>query len=185
MKRSLLVITAVTLLVGAMAAPSAARPGEIESAADGFLFEVIDPGESRIDGNVWHVRGFTGAYQIVGTDENAELVTGTNFTVIDWNWNLKTGTSHVGGTYDLQLEAFDGGYSGVFWALNAANPAATPGPDFDPADPTTWPCAAWDKAKSTGQGYGELEGAQLRTNLFSETCGAFFTQEATIFFPNN
>jgi len=183
MKRSLLVAAFVTLLVGAMAAPGVARPGELEVAADGFLFELIDPGVSTIDGDVWHIRGFTGVYRIVGTGENAEFITGDILSVIDWNWNLKTGTAHVQGKYDLSLGTFDGGYSGTFWTFNAAHPGGIAGPDFDPANPATWPCVAWKKAKTVGQGYGELEGAQFRTNLSSDTCGAFFTQAGSVFFP--
>jgi len=183
MKRFLLVLGVVTLLFGTVAVPSAARPGEIEVAADGFLFEVIDPGESWIGGGVWHVRGFTARYLVVGTDENADYATGENLSVINWDWNLKNGTSHVYGAYDAALDAYDGGFSGTLSINTAANPGAVAGPNFDPADPTTWPCTAWDKAKAVGHGFGELEGAQSRFTLQSDTCSALFSQEGTVFFP--
>ena len=183
MKRTLLVLVVATLLLGTFAVPGAARPGEIEVAADGFLLEAIDPGESWIAGGMWHVRGFTARYLIVGTDENADYVTGENVSVIAWDWNLKNGSSHVSGAYDVALDAFEGGYSGTIWTHTAANPGAVAGPDFDPADPTTWPCVAWDKAKAVGHGFGELEGSQSRFTLQSDTCSALFSQEGTIFFP--
>ena len=183
MKRSLFVLVAVTLLVGMFALPSTARPGEIEAAANGFLVEVIDPGESWIGGGVWHVRGFTARYLIVGDGENADYVAGENLAVIDWDWNLKNGSSHVHGEYAVALEAFDGGFSGTLGTHTAANPGAVAGPDFDPADPMTWPCVAWDRAKAVGHGFGELEGAQSRFTLQSDTCSALFSQEGTIFFP--
>ena len=183
MKRSLLVLVVATMLLGTFAVPSAARPGEIEVAANGFLVEVIDPGESWIGGDVWHVRGFTARYLVLGTDENADYVTGENLAVIDWDWNLKNGSSHVHGAYEVALDEYDGGLSGTMAIHTAANPGAVAGPDFDPADPTTWPCVAWDKAKAVGQGHGELEGAQSRFTLQSDTCSALFSQEGTIFFP--
>lgn len=183
MKRSLLVIVLATLLLGAMAAPSAARPGEIHAAATGFAVDLIDPGESWIAGDVWHVRGFTMLYRVVGTDENSEYTTGYNLSVVDWNWNLKNGNSHVWGSYTYTLDAFDGGYAGKFTIPVGPNPDAVPGPDFDPTDLTSWPCVAWTKSTATGKGFGELEGAQLRGDLWSDTCSAVYTLDATIFHP--
>jgi hypothetical protein len=183
MKRLLSTLGVTALLLGTVAVPSAARPGEIEVAGDGVLVEMIDAGESWITGDVWHVRGFTGRYLVVGSGANADYVTGENLSVVNWDWNLKNGTAHVYGKYDVALAAFDGGYSGTVWAHTAADPAAVAGPDFDPADPTTWPCSAWDKAKATGRGHGELEGMQTRFALQSDSCSALFSQEGKIFFP--
>ena len=88
MKRSLLILALAALLVGVFAVPSLARPGEIHSTADSVLIEVIDRGDSRITGNMWHVRGFTLWYRVEGV-ENPDYASGFNLSVVNWNWNLK------------------------------------------------------------------------------------------------
>lgn len=179
MKRSLLILAIATLLLAALATPSAARPGEIHSTADATLIAVIDPGESTITGNMWHLRGFTLWYRVEGV-ENPDYTTGYNLSVVNWNWNLKTGHASSWGTYDSPLDAFDGGSSGTF---TIQVDGAIPGPDFDPTLPETWACVDWSRGEAVGKGYGDLEGQQFRTTIDSDSCGAFVTYDTTVFAP--
>ncbi|MGB5760137.1 MAG: serine hydrolase [Acidimicrobiales bacterium] len=82
------------MLIVVLAAPSAARPGETEVAADAVLIEVIDPGESRIVGDIWQIRDLTFLYRAIG-DANSDLENGFNLSVINWNWNLKRGVKEI------------------------------------------------------------------------------------------
>ncbi len=182
MRRSLFILALAALLLGVFAVPGAARPGEIQATADAFVIELVDPGESRIDGNVWHVRNYTLLYQAIG-DMNPEYGTGFNLSVINWNWNLKNGSSNSWGTFDFTLDDFDGGFSGTFTVNSPPSPDAIPGPDFDPAEPGTWPCGGWTNADSIGRGFGDLQGVQHRTSLDSTNCGGLISYDTTIFFP--
>lgn len=182
MRRSLLIPALVALLVGVLAVPSLARPGEINSTAEAGLIEVIDPGDSRITGNMWHIRGFTLLYRVEGV-ENPEYASGFNLSVVNWNWNLKNGAVSSWGTADYTLDAFEGGFAASFTIGVAPHTGAAAGPDFDPANPETWPCVDWTRAEALGKGYGDLDGAQLRTTLDSDSCGAFVGYDQTIFFP--
>ena len=182
MKRSLLILALAALLVGALAVPSLARPGEIHATADSVLIEVIDPGSSRITGNMWHVRDFTLWYRVEGV-ENPDYSSGFNLSVVNWNWNLKNGAVNSWGTADYTLDAFGGGFATTFTIGVAPHTGAVAGPDFDPANPATWPCVAWTRGEAVGTGYGDLDGAQLRTTLESDSCGAFVGYDQTIFFP--
>mgnify|MGYP001811963694 CR=1 FL=1 len=134
---------------------------------------------------MWHVRDQVLLSVVVGTDENAAYNNGFNRSVVSWNWNLANGTAAAWGTFEIALTAFEGGYAGTWTSGHRATPAAIPGPDFDPADPETWPCTDWTRGRATGRGFGELAGAQFRSTLDSSTCGAFYTQTATHFFPGN
>jgi hypothetical protein len=179
MKRFLLILALATLLLGVLAVPSVARPGEIHSTADAILIEVIDPGDSTITGNMWHLRDFTLWYRVLGA-ENPDYATGFNLSVVNWNWNLKNGNVSSWGTFETTLDAFDGGFSGNF-TIQVDDAAA--GPDFDPADPATWNCVDWTRGEAAGQGFGDLDGAQLRVSIDSDSCGAFVTYDEVIFFP--
>ena len=179
MKRSLLILVIATLLLAALATPSAARPGEIHSTADATLIEVIDPGSSSITGNMWHLRNFTLWYRVEGV-ENPDYTTGFNLSVVNWNWNLKNGNVSSWGTHVSPLDAFDGGSSGSFTIQVAG---AIPGPDFDPTDPETWACVDWTRGEAVGKGFGDFEGQQFRTTIDSNSCGAFVTYDTTIFAP--
>jgi hypothetical protein len=182
MKRSLFILILVTLLLAVLAVPSTARPAEIHSTANAVLIEVIDPGESTITGNMWHLRGFTLLNRVEGV-ENPDYQTGFNLSVVNWNWNLKNGNVSSWGTYELSLDAYDGGSAGTFTIEIAPNEIGAAGPDFNPADPATWPCSDWTKGEAVGRGYGELEGQQVRVTIDSSTCGAFTTYDAVMFTP--
>lgn len=182
MKRSLFILVAVTLLLAALAVPSAARPAEIHSTANAVLIEVLDPGDSTITGNMWHVRDFTLRYRVEGI-ENPDYQTGFNLSVVNWNWNLKNGNVGSWGTYETSLDAFNGGSAGTFTIEIAPNEGSVAGPDFNPADPGTWPCVDWTRGEAVGRGYGELEGQQVRTSIDSANCGGFTTYDAVLFTP--
>jgi hypothetical protein len=182
MRKSVIVISLAALLLGSLAAPGVARPGEVHSTANAFMVEVIDPGESRITGNVWHLRGFTLLYRVEGV-ENPQYATGWNQSVVNWNWNLKTGGVTSWGTYDYTLDAFTGGFSGTFTIEISPRDGVPAPPDFDPDDPTTWICVGWSRGEAVGHGYGDLEGAQTRAGTWSDSCGAFVTYDTTVFFP--
>lgn len=183
MRRSLLVILLAMALLGVFAAPSAARPNETDVTAEAFVIQVIDPGENRIVGNTWHRRDFIVLYRVIG-EENPDLGTGFNLSVINYNWNLKNGTVHLWGTFDYTLDAFDNesGFAGTFSISIPPNEVAIPGPDFDPADPDTWDCV-WSTGKPVGKGYGDLAGAQARWNVASDNCGGVIAYDGSVFFP--
>ncbi|MDH3194405.1 MAG: hypothetical protein OEM40_08820 [Acidimicrobiia bacterium] len=183
MRRSVLAILLATAMLGLLATPGAARPNELDVTAEEFVIDVIDPGESRIVGNSWHVRDLTILYRVIG-EENPDLATGFNLSVINYNWNLKNGAIHLWGTIDYTLDAYnnESGFAGTFSISIPPNEIAIPGPDFDPADPTTRNCV-WDKGIVVAQGYGDLTGAQARWNGASDNCGGVISFEGSIFFP--
>ena len=171
MKRLLIDASAATLLVGVMATPSAARPGEIHATALGIGVEEIDPGESWLRGDVLHVRNVIPRIQLF-SDENAGYHTGEQVSVFSFNWNFKTGALSTWGSFEIDLDEFDGGYTGSFHVAGPPNPDAVGGQ-----------CATFPIYKAVGRGFGELEGAQIRWDLESDTCGFITGYDATIFFP--
>lgn len=183
MRRAALILMLATLLLGAFAMPGAARPGETHVAADAFTIQIVDPGESWIQGNVWHVRDAEFLALVVGTGDTAEYLTGDQVSSANWNWNLKNGVAQVWGTAKLMLDGFDGGWFTAFAFGWSANPDAIAGPGFDPADPLTWPCVPWTKTGAIGKGFGDLEGGQIRLDVDSATCSAVMTFDGMVFWP--
>jgi hypothetical protein len=172
MKRFLIVAMAATLLVGVMATPSAARPGEIHATAVGIFAEELDSGESWLRGDVLHVRNVIWRVQLLGFGDNAEYQTGEQVSVFSFNWNFKTGALSTWGSFEMELNEFDGGYTGSFHVAGPPNPDAVGGQ-----------CAPFPIYHAVGHGFGELEGAQVRWDLESDTCGFMTDMAATILFP--
>jgi hypothetical protein len=171
MKRLLITAMAAMLLVGVMATPSTARPGEIDATAVGIFAEELDPGESWFRGNVLHVRNVIWRVQVIGI-ENAAYHTGEQVSVFSFNWNFKTGAVSTWGSFEIDLDEFDGGYTGSFHVAGPPNPDAVGGQ-----------CAPFPIYEAVGHGFGELEGAQVRWDLESDTCGFVTDMAAAIFFP--
>ncbi len=182
MRRSLIVIALTTLLLGSLAAPSVARSDQEHSTAEAYLYEVVDPGEGRITGDIWRLRGFTLLYRVEGI-ENPDYATGWNLSVVNWDWDLSTGGVRSWGTFDYTLDAFAGSFAGSFIIEVTPEDGVPAPPDFDPDDPTTWICVGWSLGEAVGRGYGDLEGTRTRSNIWSDSCGAVVTYDSTTALP--
>jgi hypothetical protein len=172
MRRFSVFVALTALLMAVMAAPSLARPGEIEGPATVVFVEEIDPGHSWLTGDVLHVRDVVWYSRVEGTGANAEYITGDQTSEFGFDWNYKTGALHTVGTFEVTLDAFDGGYEGSFVIAGPPNPDAVGGV-----------CAEFPMFNAVAQGFGDLEGAQYRWDAHSDTCAYFITADVTVFFP--
>jgi len=172
MRRSLVIVIVAALLMAVAAAPGVARPGEIEASATTVFVEEVDPGDSWFSGDVLHVRNVVWRSRVEGIGDNAEYLTGDMSSVFSFNWNYKTGALSSWGTLETTLDAFDGGYGGSFVVAGPPNPDAIGGE-----------CAEFPMWKVVAKGFGDLEGAQYRWDVTSDTCGFITSGDVTIFFP--
>ena len=99
-------------------------------------------------------------------------MTGEQISRFGFNWNYKTGAVTTSGSFDVALDAFDGGYRASFFVAGPPNPDAIGGA-----------CAEFPIFRGVGQGYGELSGAQARWDSASDTCGFTFSSDLEVFLP--
>lgn len=124
-----------------------------------YVTGVIDPGATWTSGNVQHIRGFTESTVIVGT----AYIAGMSIVTLNANINLATGKATVWGTLDLELDAYDGGFAGTWTGT---------------ADGFLW------SGRSTGHGFGDLDGWQERTEM-EGIFGLAHTVEGFAFSPGD
>jgi hypothetical protein len=152
MRRTLLSVAVVSAVLTSFVLIPAASAETTRSPTSGWFgpadMTSIDEGDASYTGDgSFHVRGIVvdiemhGDAYAEGTQHNVENLSG--------NWTVMVGG--IQGTFDLKLDAFDGGFRGAY----TGNPVA-----FDPLTGTVT-----SVTNEVGKGYGDLAGLQLRRTV--------------------
>lgn len=143
-----LAITIVMVLSAFLPVSSASATTERIPVSGSEVCTEIAPGRSWMDGSVLQVRGSVFDCTMAGD----EYLTGTETVVVNFNLDLATGMGTLWGTFRSDLAAFDGGFEGAWnghWL--------------------TFP--RWS-GKAVGRGWGELDGSQVRLDLYVAAPGS-------------
>lgn len=137
MKRTLaLVATAfVSLLVAASLAGNAgATTTKIHATSvETFVTVLAPPTAYWVTGDIEHVRGLQ---NLIQEASSSPYINGMNTVVANVDDNLVTGVHWAWGTFNIKLDAFDGGWAGT-----------------------------WTSRGAVGKGYGDLAGWQIKATF--------------------
>ena len=160
-RRAILMIALALLVTVGSALPGSAKTDRIEFAADDYVAGFVDPGTEWMSGPVYHLRGLTLEYDTVGP----EIYDGVTVVEININRNTETGKGTLWGTWELTLDASDGGYAGT-WVASFTGEAS---PEWT--------------GHGVGKGFGDAAGSQIRIELTQQPYGDSVT--GVLFMPGN
>ena len=136
MKKRLMVIGIVLVLLLTMSTTVNAKVEREPFVAVGITLEILNPGKVFLsDGNM-HIRGMV---ERVRTECDDDRIEGWHTIIANNNLNAEE-YGRVWGTYDLAVDAYDGGWEGTMTGVTDENGISL---------------------KMQGHGYGELSGLKI------------------------